>query len=550
MRKFIFSLLFLQSLLLFSQTEPANPNPWLIPDKTWSGGETYTRTDPNKPVLWVRADSTELSAKYWRDVSGNGRHLFPYTGTLPDTFARMNFNRSFFLENGNHFMLPDFPLRGRRVTVMMVYQIEDTLSENSLWSLQMDTNVRIGLTTQNIMCENVGVQYADSNRLTPVVNTLRQTWQEEYGTGDFLLGKCDSFPFQGRIAECLVFNGKLNNTLFTQYISYLSVKYGITLFKTDYVNSAGTVIWDYRNNPTYSYSIAGIGKDLTMGLEQKQSYMLDEKIIIGLSSLAATNEENRAALYEGDFLIWGFDLTLLDRHGSVYLEDGFELEVYGNGLLQATGTGASHYSTFMQVDGSQWAEQGDVNDYYLLIDRSGTGNFLSTQVEFYMPDFVDTNNIMYFSDIYWDTDNNGKDRFCFAKIPFDSLFESRSMTVNNSNAGNQTGKTGNKTQNKQANQSDAKQKQIVEQKQAQAMAKNNYNLYPNPNTGKFTIEVHYKEVSDIMIRVYTPDGKLMNAWSAQNQNSYRYEGETSVRGQYMIDIEGGGERKSLKMIVQ
>ena len=519
MRKVTFTILLLQVLFLYAQ-------------------EDFT-----KPAVWVRADSTQLGVEYWRDVSGNGHHFFSQPGLLPDTFARINFNRSFFLDEGEYFVLPNFPLLEGKVTVMLVYQVEDTLPENALWTVQLDTNTGFGLTTQNIACEYGNIRYTDLNKVSPVVNTLRHSWRTEYETGNIFIGRHDSIPFRGKVAECLVFNGRICDTLLVQYISYLSVKYGITLFETDYLSSARTVIWDYGNHPGYSRSIAGIGKDLAMGLEQKQSYMLDGKIIVGLSSLAATNEENIAILHQGDYLIWGFDSTLLDMYGTVYLEDGFELEVYGNGLLQATGAGAPYLNTFMRVDASRWAdEHGEIEEYYLLIDRSGTGDFLPGHVEFYMPDFIDSNNMLHFSNVYWDTDNNGIDRFCFAKIPFDSLFMD-SFTSNNIvvNGGGNTTRPGKPRDSRPV----AKQQQAK-----QGTAKNSYLLYPNPNRGKFTVEIHYAEISDITIRTYSPDGKLVNSWSAQNQSSYYYEGEVSTAGHYMIDIEGGGQRKSLKMIVQ
>ena len=106
------------------------------------------------------------------------------------------------------------------------------------------------------------------------------------------------------------------------------------------------------------------------------------------------------------------------------------------------------------------------------------------------------------------------------------------------------------------NLADAKSKQSTEKQGKEDKGagkqgtKNDYRLYPNPNMGKFTVEVHYKDISDITIRTFTPDGKIMSIWSGQNQSSYRYEGEVSTTGQYLIEIEGGGERKSLKMIVQ
>ena len=541
MKKFYFFILFIQSLFLYSQADLFNSAFWRRTDSTVSS--ILPPLTVSEPAVWVRADSTPLNARQWRDVSGNGRCLLPKSGLLPNSFTRMNFNKSFLVERGEHFTLPDFPLQRKMITVMLVYHIEDTLSENSLWSMQLDTSTRIGLTTQRIICERGDIRYTDSNKVSPVVNTLRSTWIERYDKGDISIGRCDSLPFRGKIAECIVFDGKIKDTVFVQYLSYLSVKYGITLFETDYLNSSHTVIWDWRNNPQYSYSIGGIGKDLKMGLEQKQSYLLDEKITVGLSSLATTNEENRASMYQGDFLIWGFDNTLLNRHGSIYLEDGTELETYGNGLLQATGRGASRQSTFMQVDASQWANRGeDVSKYYLLIDRSGRGDFLSNDIEFYTPDFVDSTNRLYFSNIYWDTDNNGKDRFCFAKISFDSLFASKNFAVNNDNKAERRGVSHTPASHTPAGRGDFESRPQANQ--------NSYQLFPNPNMGKFTVEIHYTDVSDITIKTFSPDGKVISTWKAQNQSSYYYEGTVSVKGQYMIDIEGGGERKSLKMIVQ
>jgi len=50
----------------------------------------YSQTALMKPAVWVRADSVQLNAEYWYDLSGNGYHLLPQSGLLPDTFARIN----------------------------------------------------------------------------------------------------------------------------------------------------------------------------------------------------------------------------------------------------------------------------------------------------------------------------------------------------------------------------------------------------------------------------------------------------------------------------
>ena len=55
------------------------------------------------PVAWLRADSATLNAPSWVGVSGNGWNAVPSTGALPDTFARMNFNKCFEVDGGQIF---------------------------------------------------------------------------------------------------------------------------------------------------------------------------------------------------------------------------------------------------------------------------------------------------------------------------------------------------------------------------------------------------------------------------------------------------------------
>jgi hypothetical protein len=508
----------------------------------------HAQSDWVKPSVWVRADSTLTGADCWRDVSGNGRHLYPRFGLLPDTFSRINFNRSFSMERGSALTLPSLSLPDHEVTVMAVYQVSDTPEENALWSLAWDSTARLGLTTQRILCEQGNVRYADSNRLRPVVNTLRQGWASDYGEATLSLGRCDSLSFEGKMAECLVFDGRISDTLLIQYISYLSVKYGVTLFETNYLSSSLTVIWDYENYPDYCCSIGGIGRDPVFGLEQKQSCLLEGNVTVGLGSPAETNEENRALLHPGDYLLWGFDSALLNRCGSIFPAEGTPLDVYGNGLLQATGEGSSLLNTFLQVEASQWAEKDEENTYCLLIDRSGTGDFLPGHTEYYLPSSGDSPGRLYFSDLYWDTDRNGKDRFCFASVSPDSLFTGRSGMVHGGGNGNH-GIAGNRN-SKPVERGDLQARVNGESSEACVNPENSYLLYPNPNRGEFWVEADCAEVSDITIRTYSPDGKLTDLWKGFNRSSYRYEGYASVRGQYLIEIESVGERKTLKMIVQ
>ncbi|MDR1345768.1 MAG: T9SS type A sorting domain-containing protein [Bacteroidales bacterium] len=494
-----------------------------------------------RPILWVKADSAILGAAQWHDISGNGYNLLPHSGALPDTFARLNFNRAFELEN-DYFTASGLPFVNRDMTAITLYQMADT-AEQAIWQIPIDSN-RAGLTSRQLLGTWGDISYRDSNALFTIVHTLFRNWDWKNSLPTdyrFELLKADSLPFRGKVAECLLFDWHIDDTTMVEYISYLSLKYGITLFKTDYLSSDKRMIWDYSNNPDFSYSIAGLGRDDRLGLYQKQSYMLDEKIVTGFGEIAPTNESNPAILSDGEYMIWGFDSSLLSRNGVVYLDNGEEFEVYGNGLFQRTkgreiggwenAEQGVERTVFMTVDGSEW--DGSIENYYLLIDRSGTGEFRPGEIDFYMPDYVNSNNILHFSNIQWDADSNGIDRFCFTYVPVDSILSNRSLVINGGNSGDKNGND---------------QKRIKNQKITDEKA-NAYKVYPNPSEGNFVLEADFAERSDITVKLYSPEGKIMDTKTATGQQNYRFLYQLSVSGQYLLEVSGGGETKILKIVI-
>jgi hypothetical protein len=528
-----------------------------------------------KPLLWVKADSAVLGATQWGDISGNGYNLLPQSGTLPEQFARLNFNKAFELDN-EYFTASGLPFANRDMTAIVLYRIADT-AEQALWQIPVDSN-RVGLTSRQLLGTWGDMHYRDSNEQITIVHTLFRNWKRTNGLSesyDFQLLKADSLPFYGRVSECLLFDWHIDDTTLVQYISYLSLKYGITLFETDYLSSSKRMIWDYHNHPAYSYSIAGLGRDDTLGLYQKQSYMLDEKIVTGLNELAATNEDNSGILANGDYMIWGFDSSLLERTGMIYLDNGEEFEVYGNGLYAGTrnaggqnaeeqnaegenaegqnagGQNAEEQNaegenvalyTFMTVDGSSW--NGTIENYYLLIDRSGTGEFRPEDIVFYMPDFVDTNSILHFSNIQWDTDNNGSDRFCFTYVPVDTILSNRNLVMN-------SGDRGQKDRGQKDEGAKGQKERIKDKKEAGIKAEegNAYRVYPNPSERDFVLEVDFVQQSDIMVKLFNPEGKIMDRQTAAGRKNYRFPYQLSVSGQYLLEISGGGETRTLKVVI-
>ncbi|MBQ3732891.1 MAG: hypothetical protein II859_02910, partial [Bacteroidales bacterium] len=362
------------------------------------------------PAAWLRADSAVLGASSWVDVSGNGYNATPSSGTMPSAFSRMNFNKCFEVGGVETFTLPLGINDSRQSDVIVVYETYDTANENALWQVQLDTAKRIGQTTQRILNDNGQITYDTANRLKPVINYLAQSWRTpEVCAPTLSLCTADSLPLYGRIAEAMYFDHRISDTAVIQWISYLAVKYGVTLAQTDYLDSRRNVIWDYTDYPDYSTSIAGLGRDDSVGLNQKQTYYADGQIVFGINQLAQTNEENASAIADGDFIIFGMD-GILPAVSEIYTQSGETYEVIGRSMVQVTG-GAYTYGTFVLLDTA--AVQDSIAPV-LLIDRSGTGEFPAGETEQVQSTGLDSLGHYIYNNVHWDTDQGGRDFFCLA----------------------------------------------------------------------------------------------------------------------------------------
>lgn len=89
--------------------------------------------------------------------------------------------------------------------------------------------------------------------------------------------------------------------------SYLSIKYGISLTPDkNYYSSSKKIIWDAKANPEYNHSVAGIGRDDLLNLNQKQSgNSKKEGLYIGINKVAVTNVANPALISDKTFMLWG-----------------------------------------------------------------------------------------------------------------------------------------------------------------------------------------------------------------------------------------------------
>lgn len=118
----------------------------------------------------------------------------------------------------------------------------------------------------------------------------------------------------GLINEGIVYNRVLEQYEKERVYSYLAIKYGITLnqdyYAGDWDGSTGTRLWDMTFNALYNNDIAGIGRDDSWALNQKQSQSVngDALVTIGLGGIEADNVSNSNVFNtEESFLLWGND---------------------------------------------------------------------------------------------------------------------------------------------------------------------------------------------------------------------------------------------------
>jgi hypothetical protein len=319
-------------------------------------------------------------------------------------------------------------------------------------------------------------------------------------------------------------------------MSYLAVKYGVTLQKTDYLSSDSTTIWNYTQFPDYSAFVLGIGRDDVMGLYQKQSMGVNDQLIIGLGSEYNTNEINPNQIPNKTFMMLGLDSTCLNTAYQLEIGTGEVFNAYGKGLLQTTGINISNYNSFVKVDVSKWT--GNLLDYKLFVDGSGLGTYLPQNIVLFYPDSLTADSMLCFYNVQWDLNGSGTDNFCFV-----GLSEENTERLTEVNPQIKTvGENPIQNQNQNGSQNNASN--------STSNLGNRYGLYPNPTKDNFTVFAEYTKATDVEVIMFSADGKKLQTWNGNGLSNYKFTGTQTIPGNYLIEIKSEKETKTFKMIVQ
>ncbi len=165
-----------------------------------------------------------------------------------------------------------------------------------------------------------GVELYNNGNLLTTTEVNTSTYKDIVNSR-YWLGRSEFFgaSYDGSILEVITYDQANGVASRDQIESYLAIKYGVTLgingTSQDYVDGTGSVIWDASVNTGFNYDIAGIGRDDSAQLNQKQSKSENptSEVAIGLGSVAATNSANSNTFTnDRDYLVWGHNGQNLD----------------------------------------------------------------------------------------------------------------------------------------------------------------------------------------------------------------------------------------------
>lgn len=557
----------------------------IVPEISSQTKPFYQRAD-----LWFRSNELDTSEKRWKNIGKDS--IWAESGEFCSLSAKdINFHKGLALTDSLSMLRAEYPFSPiSRVSVITVFHVSDTSAEQGVWSLSVDGRQLTGLSDRRLLREKTYYSYPLKRRGIPIIQVSVQSFAKKRSDSiRFVMGRCEMpdssiASMKGSIAECIVFDKFLKKAEILRIESYLAIKYGISLYESDYVTPYDSIIWDYASNRDYSHSIAGIGRDSVFGLYQRQGSSVEEDLLsIGAGQIMPYNATNSAYVAEGRYLIWGHNNGALSCEN---LEDSIPLWDR-QWLMQSTGTSALPTQVRIKMPVIKKKQT-----YYLVIDRSGSGAFDSLDCDYFVHDSIDGNAYVYFNNIEWDIDGSGKDIFGFspgksvskvkmATLP-DSLCENLGMPArqylkpgeslyiearqvcfdpvsyqwSNQNglyseaSGIEVSEEGLYTLRLISSDGRMVEGQTYVSYLGEDYAIDAlYDVYPNPSKGNFYVSVRLPEASEITMRIHSVSGSLLKECKTQGKSRYIFEEQLQTQGYYFIHIQSRFGEKTLKLVV-
>jgi len=495
------------------------------------------------PMIWLKADSQSLNHRNFRDVGNlNGTIGFHGTGAAPDSVG-FNYNPALYF-NGQSKVIDINFLNGikKNPTFLVVYKADTSDQKYGIFSLKQDTSLLILLTTQSVKQKNSELVYADSTNINSTVNVLSHNLKDIGSSGqrrNLLIGTDEQNKLQGKIAEVIVFNNRINNSQRRRYETYLALKFSVTLDGTDYHNSLDTCIWKKQDNEVFHFDVAGIGKDSSFALDQKQSSGQGGNDIVGIAAnkFAPSNFQNTAQIPEGYFLIWGhsnFAVTDVRKDTVqfdsvvVHLKRAYRVRRIGDSSLNVPTQVVFHTNDYTGYEGP-----------FIKLSRA-----YNTADIILFPDSTDANGSVYFSNLYWDIDGSGYDEFTFgfqneiSQIPLnsESMLASTNTDLLSREARSMEGENWDDLESEEIPNSNSKSKLFAK-------------VYPNPTLGPFNLAVITSTTESTDIICYDYAGRVVLQHEVKGNTRYLIDHLQLAKGHYFLVVQNPAGRKVLNLFI-
>jgi hypothetical protein len=434
----------------------------------------------------------------------------------------LNFNPASVLNDGKApVQLPGNIESLPRATIFTVYQNSGTVAEAPVWEMTGGFG-DMQLTTQQVLSKSkkTNLAFAKSKPVLQqpgtaeaIIHTYTSYRNSTLGTenGD---DKEAAIRFGGNnapqlaksaspvMAEFILYEQILAEEEIAKIETYLALKYGITL-QSNYCNALGKTVWDGEKDKAYCHNIAGIARDDQSTLNQKQSTSSNApgELVIGINTIAPSNSGNTGQANNMDYLVWGHNgrSGTLNQYAATTANETMLLTK--NWLMRASGSTANTIATELKID-TKALLTGYLSkeNFYLVIDRSGTGDFAPDHCTYIAPNNITDDGIASFGGIYWDTDGSGKDVFTFGLKPCTQV----------------SNELGTKA----------------------ATALSPLMLYPNPVTdGHYKMAITLDKPTDVQVQVYDGYQHLVDTKKGSGQATYIFMGNINMpAGTYTVRL--------------
>jgi len=382
--------------------------------------------------LWLIAENTNQEQILKNKITGETFQGINNSNSSTAKDMLLNFNPAVnFAENSASLYIPLNFNESSKLSVFTVYASSDAQSDKVVWEINKNEETQLLHTSKRIadMQSKNYLNFFDWKFDVPVLSTYVQYKAKDSVAiselkmlvGNATLQDLPIVPFEGKLAEIILFNRVLSPIEKLKIESYLSLKYGIPLSQdtpVSYYNSLGEIIWDADANLAFSKNIIGIGRDDLSDLYQKQSTnsIQSNFPILGFGALKENNASNAFTLQNSEFILLG---ESEERPRFTRKIIGQPLHLEKDWMVSAIGSNTSSYSTFLNFHKIHLEESSlKTNEtFWLSVDRSGTGLYPLGEVDFFpLENELDDLEIQ-FSNIFWDTDGSDKDVFTLSKGP-------------------------------------------------------------------------------------------------------------------------------------